>query len=146
MNTEDILDLYKKICINLAPAENLSIKDFESIKNLERFVKEGAVKEKDIIKAFKKANKSNFLSGKVKDFKANITWLTNPVNIDKVNSGKYDDKTKKIESHDYNFNQEEIENHKKNMARLEKIRQDKKHQEWLETYWYKKYPNLKETS
>lgn len=147
MTDEQILESYKKYCTRLEPADNLSMQDYNSIKELERFIKDGVINPEDVVKAFKKANESKFLRGEVNGFTANIKWLTNPANIDKVNSGKYDEHKKKkqtsIESHDYDFAQLEREIHQKNMAKLEKIRNDEDHQRWKEEEFYKKYPNLR---
>ena len=44
---------------------------------------------------FERASRSSFLTTPKSDWKCNIEWLTDPVNMDKVLSGKYDDyKTK----------------------------------------------------
>lgn len=145
MNTDLIVEKYKKYCTKLKSAEMLLLKDIESIKNLERFISEGKVKADDVIKAFKKANKSKFLTGQVKDFQADIRWMTNPVNIEKVLSGKYDDKPKKA-SFDFSGEEEkelELEQHLRNQEKLKKIRADRHHQEWLKNYWFNKYPNLR---
>jgi hypothetical protein len=145
MNTDLIVEKYKKYCTKLKSAEMLLLKDIESIKNLERFISEGKVKADDVIKAFKKANKSKFLTGQVKDFQADIRWMCNPVNIEKVNSGKYDDKPKKA-SFDFSGEEEkelELEQHLRNQEKLKKIRADRHHQEWLKNYWFNKYPNLR---
>ena len=150
MTDEQILEKYKELCGNLKPADMMSFPDYKSLQDLEQFIADGKVKADDVIKAFKKANKSKFLTGQVKNFKADIRWMTNPVNIEKVNSGKYDDIQRsqasyksRPQSHNYNFDKIEKEQHQKNMAKLEKIRKDKDHQEWLENKWYKKYPNMK---
>ena len=150
MNAEMIIEKYKKYCTKLKSAEMMLLKDIESVRELERFINDGVVNPDDVIKAFKKANKSNFLTGRVKDFQADIRWMCNPVNIDKVNSGKYDNNSRskksleqKPQSHSYKFDEIEKEQHQKNMAKLEKIRKDKGHQEWLKEYWYKKYPNMR---
>ena len=145
MNADLIVEKYKKYCTKLKSAEMLLLKDIESIKNLERFISEGKVKADDVIKAFKKANKSKFLTGQVKDFQADIRWMCNPVNIDKVLSGKYDDKPKKA-SFDFSGEEEkelELEQHLRNQEKLKKIRADRHHQEWLKNYWFNKYPNLR---
>ena len=131
MTDEKIIENYKQHCTNLKSAEMLSGQDYRAIQELEQFIQDGKVKPKDVIKAFKMANKSKFLSGQVNNFKASISWMCNPVNIDKVLSGKYDDKPKKAS---FNFDGEEekqleLEQHLKNQERLKKIRTDKKHQE-----------------
>jgi len=148
MTDEQILEKYNELCGNLKPADIMSFPDYKSLQDLEQFIADGKVKADDVIKAFKKANKSKFLTGQVKDFKADIRWITNPVNIDKVLSGKYDDKPRRVKaSFDYSSDREkqlELEQHKKNMANREKIRKDKDHQKWLDDYFYKKYPNMRE--
>lgn len=54
---------------------------------------------KDYITLFERAAKSDFLIGKKSGWKCDITWLTDPANMDKVLAGKYDDfSTKKRES------------------------------------------------
>lgn len=54
---------------------------------------------KDYIGLFEKAAKSDFLTGKKSGWKCDIAWLTEPVNMDKVLAGKYDDfSAKKRES------------------------------------------------
>ena len=112
MNTDLIVEKYKKYCTKLKSAEMMLLKDIESVRELERFINDGVVNPDDVIKAFKKANKSNFLTGKVKDFQADIRWMCNPVNIDKVNSGKYDNNSRskrsleqKPQSHNYKFDE-----------------------------------------
>lgn len=147
MNAEQIIEKYKKHCGKLKPIENMTPTEFQVVRELERFISEGTVKADDVIKAFKKANKSKFLTGQVKDFKADIRWMCNPVNIDKILSGKYDDKPKRVKaSFDYSSETEkqlELEQHRRNQEKLEKIRADKQHQEWLQNEWYNKYPNLR---
>lgn len=147
MTDEQILEKYKKYCTNLKSADMMSFPDYKSVQELEQFIADGKVKADDVIKAFKKANKSKFLTGQVKDFKADIRWITNPVNIDKVLSGKYDDKPRRVKaSFDYSSEKEkelELEQHQKNQEKLETIRNDKDHQKWLDDYFYKKYPNMK---
>ena len=120
MTDEQILENYKKYCTRLESADNLTIQDYHSIKDLEQFIKDGVVDPKDVVKAFKKANESRFLRGEVNTFKASIKWMTNPTNIDKVNSGKYDDRTKKkrIESHEYDFDELERKLHLANKKKL----------------------------
>lgn len=147
MKGESVLVNYKKYCTKLIPAENLSRKDYDAIIELERFIDDGIVEQENVVKAFKKANKSKFLRGEVKDFKAGIRWMCNPVHIDNILSGKYDDKPRRVKaSFDYSGERErelELEQHQKNQEKLEKIRNDKDHQDWLENYWYKKHPNMR---
>ena len=150
MTDEMIIESYKKYCPNLKSADLMLRHEYQAVQELEDYIKNKTVKADDVIKAFKKANESNFLSGKVNDFQADIRWMCNPANIDKVNSGKYDNNSRskrsleqKPQSHNYKFDEIEKEQHQKNMAKLEEIRKDKDHQEWLEEYWYKKYPNMR---
>lgn len=146
MTQEQIIESYKKYCPKLKSAEMLLFKDIESIKQLEQFIKDGVVKPDDVVKAFKKANASRFCRGEVTGWTADIKWLTNPVNIDKVNNGNYDDKKSNKLSNDWTSDREkqlEIEQHQKNMAKLEQIRNDTDHKRWLEEVWLKKYSNLR---
>ena len=151
MTVEQIIENYKKLCTGLTPVGNLLPRDFKVINDLVRFSEEEkSITDDQIISAFKKANESDFLCGKKTTFKADIKWMCNPVNLEKINNGKYDDHKRsqksleqRIESHEYDFKELERELHKNNMIKLGKIRNDKDHQEWLENYWYKKYPNLR---
>ena len=147
MTDEKIIENYKKYCPNLKSADLMLGHEYQAVKELENFIKSGTVKSDDVIKAFKLANESKFLTGKVNDFKADIRWICNPVNIDKVLSGKYNEKPKKVKaSFDYSSDKEkqlELEQHQKNLEKLDEIHNDKSHQEWLENEWYKKYLNLR---
>ena len=146
MTDEQILEKYKELCPKLKSADMMSFPDYQSLQDLEQFIEDGKLTDDDVIKAFKKANKSKFLTGQVKDFKANIRWMTNPANIEKVNSGKYDDKKSNKLSNDWTSDREkqlELEQHQKNMQKLEQIRNDTDHKRWLEEVWLKKYPNLR---
>ena len=71
--------------------------------------------------------------------------MCNPANLEKVMDGKYEDHNKahKIDSHNYDYYKLEREIHADNQKKLEEIRNDKDHQEWLNDYFYKKYPNMK---
>ena len=150
MTSEEIYNNYKKYCTKLESADMLQPKDYSVLNDLERFTKDGVVTDNQIISAFKKANESDFLCGKKTTFKADIKWMCNPVNLEKINNGKYDDHKRsqksleqRIESHEYDFKELERELHKNNMIKLGNLRNDKDHQEWLENYWYKKYPHLR---
>lgn len=140
----NFIESYKKYCTKLTPAENLTVKDFQAIRQLEQFIEDGLLTTDDVIKAFKIANKSRFLRGEVKKFKADFRWVINPKNIDKINSGKYNDDAKgEILKHDYDFKALELEMHKKNIERVERLKQDKEFRKWEEDF-YVKYPNMRE--
>lgn len=147
MTDEKIIENYKKYCPNLKSADLMLRHEYQAVQELEEFIKNKTVESDDVIKAFKMANESKFLTGKVNDFQADIRWICNPVNIDKVLSGKYNDKPKQVKaSFDYSSSKEkelELEQHERNQKKLEVIRNDKEHQEWLESEWYAKYPNMR---
>lgn len=148
MTVEEIVKNYKKYCTGLESADNLLPKDYQLLTELEQFTKDGKVSDEEIISAFKRANKSDFLCGKKTTFKADIKWMCNPVNLEKINNGNYDDhKSSQVKaSFDYSSSKEkqlELEQHERNQKKLEVIRKDKDHQEWLESEWYKKYPNMR---
>lgn len=154
MTVEEIIENYKKKCTGLEPIKNIFPRDYQSINYLAELSTKGEISDDEIISAFERANKSEFLCGRKNKFRATILWITNPVNIEKINLGNYDDKeTKKGQARlntSWNTEREkelEREQHEKNMKKLEKYREeeknDKKYQEWLENYWYKKYPNLR---
>ena len=131
MTQEQIVENYKKYCPKLKSADMLLFKDIESIKQLEQFIKDGVVKPDDVVKAFKKANASRFCRGEVTGWTADIKWLTNPVNIDKVNNGNYDDKINKkkncIQSHEYDWDEIERKLHQAHLNKLKEY--EKKYEE-----------------
>ena len=146
MTVEQIHEAYKKYCTKLESAEMLLLKDIESLKDLARFCEEEKITDDEIISAFKRANKSDFLCGKKTTFKADIKWMCNPVNLEKINNGNYDDHKsldRKPQSREYDFDELERQQHEKQQQKLEVIRKDKEHQEWLESEWYVKYPNMR---
>ena len=146
MTVEQIIENYKKYCTKLESADMLQPKDYSVLNELERFTKDGVVTDDQIISAFKKANESDFLCGKKTTFKADIKWMCNPVNLEKINNGNYDDHKsleRKPQSHEYDFDELERQQYEKQQKKLEVIRKDKDHQEWLESEWYVKYPNMR---
>ena len=150
MKTQEIVDLYKTMCPDLEDVSMMLPKDYQEITHLQLQINKGEITEDDLRKAFKMANSSNYLTGQVNGWTASIGWMCNIVNLKKVLSGKYnrtENKPRRVKaSFDYSGEKEkelELEQHQKNMAKLEKIRNDKDHQEWLEKEWYKKHPNMK---
>lgn len=146
MTVEEIVKNYKKYCTGLKSADNLLPKDYQLLTELEQFTKDGKITDDEIISAFKRANKSDFLCGKKTTFKADIKWMCNPAKLEKINNGNYDDHKslkRKPQSHEYDFNELERQQYEKQQQKLEVIRKDKEHQKWLESEWYVKYPNMR---
>ena len=150
MTTQEITNLYKTLCPNLESTDLMKPKDYHEIQRLQFQLKDNEITEEELEKAFKMANSSNYLTGQVNGWKASIGWLCNIVNLKKVLSGKYNQTEKKPKqvkaSFDFSGDKEkelELEQHQINQKKLEVIRNDKDHQEWLENEWYKKYPNMR---
>lgn len=103
--TEEGLDeLYVRLCPNLTPYQPGNYQN--EINGLLKALHTKEIKWDDIKKAFVIANKSPFLQGKVKNWKADFKWIIKPVNILKILDGKYDDtkpKKQDIMKHNYDF-------------------------------------------
>ena len=127
MTVEQILENYTKLCTGLEPIGNIQMREYEELKYLAKCIDEKLISDDDVIKAFKRANKSNFLCGKKTSFRATISWMCNPAHLEKINNGAYDDREtqKKIKSHDYDFDELERKIAKANRKKLEKIRSKK---------------------
>ena len=148
MTTKEILEFYNQTCTDLESTDNMLPRDWHKITQLQLSLNKNEITEDEIKKAFTMANESDFLTGKVNGFVADIGWCCE--NIKKILSGKYNRQNiktavseNKPQSHDYDFDNLEKQLHQKNMAKLEKIRNNKKHQDWVENEFYKKYPNMK---
>lgn len=83
-----IFDLYHEICVSLPKVRIQTDKRKSTVKaRLKKYGKE------QIREAFEKAERSKFLTGQVKDFKANFDWILNETNLAKIIEGNYDDKS-----------------------------------------------------
>jgi DNA-binding Lrp family transcriptional regulator len=93
-NTQDeiqsVVDLYNQICVSLPRARNITDKRKSAIKaRLKKYSVE------QIREAFEKAEQSDFLTGKVKEFTASFDWILNETNLVKIIEGNYGNKTVK---------------------------------------------------
>ena len=93
INYKEIIDIYHNLCPSLAKCKTLSDKRKRQIKaRLENYSLE-QVKE-----VFMNAEKSDFLKGKVNNFKADLDWLMNDNNFAKTLEGKYNQNFAKNQS------------------------------------------------
>ena len=85
---QDIFDMYHDICKSLPKVRLVTDKRKSTVKaRLKKYGKE------QIREAFEKAERSKFLTGQVKDFKASFDWILNETNLAKIIEGNYDDKS-----------------------------------------------------
>ncbi len=149
MTVKEIIENYKKKCTGLEPIKNIFPRDYQSINYLAELSTKGEISDDEIISAFERANKSEFLCGRKNKFRATILWITNPANIEKINNGNYDDREKqksrkkkvRIQSHEYDFDELEKKLHLANQKKLEQYEKTK--DEKKESEWYEKYPHLR---
>ena len=86
---ESIIDYYHSICTDFPKIRVLSDK---RKKHLKARIKEHGIET--VKEVFDKASKSDFLSGRTKDWNATFDWLINKSNFIKVLEGNYDNKEK----------------------------------------------------
>lgn len=87
-NVQEIFDMYHDICKSLPKVRLVTDKRKSTVKaRLKKYGKE------QIREAFEKAERSKFLTGQVKDFKASFDWILNETNLAKIIEGNYDDKS-----------------------------------------------------
>ncbi len=85
---QEIFDMYHDICKSLPKVKLVTDKRKSTVKaRLKKYGKE------QIREAFEKAERSKFLTGQVKDFKASFDWILNESNLAKIIEGNYDDKS-----------------------------------------------------
>ena len=98
-NVQEIFDMYHEICVSLPKVRIPTDKRKSTVKaRLKKYGKE------QIREAFEKAERSKFLTGQVKDFKASFDWILNETNLAKIIEGNYDDKSSEgRESGDWDY-------------------------------------------
>lgn len=84
---EGVLEAYNLICSDLPKARTLTD---QRVKHVNARLEEHSLQEMRTV--FEKAQKSKFLSGQVKDWRADFDWLINANNFVKVLEGRYDDR------------------------------------------------------
>ena len=84
--------LYQDLCPNLKPY-NPAISYSSEAERLLKAIHNNRLTWDDIKKAFTMANESEFLQGKVTDWRADLKWLIKPENIQKVLDGNYTNRT-----------------------------------------------------
>lgn len=91
-----VFDLYHEICVSLPKVKIFTDKRKSTVKSrLKKYSME------QIREAFTKAEQSDFLTGKVKDFKASFDWIMNETNFAKIIEGNYDNhKAKEVNPYD----------------------------------------------
>lgn len=91
-----VFDLYHEICVSLPKVKIFTDKRKSTVKSrLKKYSME------QIREAFMKAEQSDFLTGKVKDFKASFDWILNETNFAKIIEGNYDNhKAKEVNPYD----------------------------------------------
>lgn len=109
--------LYQKLCPNLAPYKPGNYQS--EITSLLKAMHSNYISWEDIENAFKMANESEFLQGKVTDWRADFKWLIKLPNIQKVLSGNYKNKTYEKSQKPEMFEQDygDIDNLEKMMLR-----------------------------
>ena len=85
---QTVVDAYNRICHSLPKCTTLSAKRKKALHA--RF--ESKFRPADFIEVFKKAEASDFLSGRNTKWKANFDWLINENNLLKVQEGNYDNR------------------------------------------------------
>ena len=93
-----IVEAFNSICISLPKVQKLNEKRRKQIKARCKSFSDG-----EIIRAFEKAEESNFLTGKKSNWKASFDWFfANDTNILKVLEGNYDNDKKKSSTNIWN--------------------------------------------
>ena len=98
---QTVVDAYNRICHSLPKCTILSSKRKMALHA--RF--ESKFRPADFIEVFKKAEASDFLSGRNTKWKANFDWLINENNMLKVQEGNYDNR--KDQGHDSGYHADE---------------------------------------
>lgn len=89
---QEIADSFNSICVSLKPIKTITKERKKAIKEILK-----SHPMSDLQSAFKKVEKSDFLKGVGRDWKASFDWLLKENNLVKVLEGNYDN-TKKIKS------------------------------------------------
>lgn len=84
---EGVMEAYNMICTSLPKARSLTE---QRIRHVNARLEEHSAD--DMRAVFDKAQASRFLTGKVKDWRADFDWLINANNFVKVLEGRYDDR------------------------------------------------------
>ena len=82
-----VVDAYHSICLDLPKIRTLTKQRRSDVKA--RITENGI---DTITEAFRKAQASDFLTGKVTDFKASFDWIMKPSNFCKILEGNYDNR------------------------------------------------------
>lgn len=84
---QSVVDAYHSICLDLPKIRTLTKQRRSAVKA--RISENGM---DTITEAFRKAQASDFLTGKVTDFKASFDWIMKPSNFCKILEGNYDNR------------------------------------------------------
>lgn len=84
---QSVVDAYHSICLDLPKIRTLTKQRRSTVKA--RLSENGM---DTITEAFRKAQASDFLTGKVTDFKASFDWIMKPSNFCKILEGNYDNR------------------------------------------------------
>lgn len=84
---QSVVDAYHSICLDLPKIRTLTKQRRSAMKA--RLSENGM---ETITEAFRKAQASDFLTGKVNDFKASFDWIMKPSNFCKILEGNYDNR------------------------------------------------------
>lgn len=96
---QQIVDAFNETCVSLPHVNKLTDKRKRAIKSALTDFTVDEIKE-----CFSKAEQSDFLTGKSKDWKAGFDWLINKANIVKVLEGNYDNSKKTFNNSKNTFN------------------------------------------
>jgi len=118
VTADEVLLLYNKHCNRLPVATIISTTTAQNIIQIVDKYSSDA-----IVTCFKNANKSDFLCG-AKGFRANLDWLMQEANFTKVVNGSYSG-TKKIDQHEYDFDELEKQLSVANDKKLKELRDGK---------------------
>lgn len=84
---QSVVDAYHSICLDLPKIRTLTKQRRSAVKAR---ISENGIDT--ITEAFRKAQASDFLTGKVNDFKASFDWIMKPSNFCKILEGNYDNR------------------------------------------------------
>lgn len=84
---QSVVDAYHTICLDLPKIRTLTKQRRSAVKAR---ISENGIDT--ITEAFRKAQASDFLTGKVNDFKASFDWIMKPSNFCKILEGNYDNR------------------------------------------------------
>ena len=85
---QSVVSLFNSICKSLPQISNLTENRKRKIRNADKQL------NGDFKSFFEKVERSDFLSGRKTDWKANFDWILNPQNLVKVIEGNYENKSK----------------------------------------------------